>query len=95
FISHLVNRTRISSTTVLMGLLLLHRLKLRFPDSKGNEESPYRLLLSAFIVAAKTLYDDTYDNAAWVSISYGLFTTDEVNRMERELLQHLSWNITV
>jgi hypothetical protein len=52
-------------------------------------------MLAATILAAKYMYDDTFDNTAWATVSSGLFDLDQVNHMERELLGFLDFGLFI
>ena len=80
---------------MVTALLYLDRLKQMHPNCKGSEGSGYRLLLSAIILAAKYLYDDTFDNTAWATVSSGLFHLKQVNHMEMELLYFLNFELYI
>lgn len=51
----------------------------------------YRLFLTSLILASKFLEDHTYTNASWGKI--GHLHTEEVNRLERELLHALGFRL--
>ena len=41
------------------------------------------------------MYDDTFDNTAWATVSSGLFVLDQVNHMEREMLSFLDFKLFI
>jgi hypothetical protein len=47
------------------------------------------------ILAAKYMYDDTFDNTSWATVSSGLFKLEQVNNMEREMLGFLDFNLFI
>ncbi|KAA1084393.1 hypothetical protein PGT21_026499 [Puccinia graminis f. sp. tritici] len=77
------------------SLLLLTRLKQRYPSARGNSLKPHRLFLSALMLASKMSMDDTYSNKSWVIVGQNMFSLSEVNRMERELFGFLNSNCYV
>lgn len=91
----LINRTKTFLPPILLSLLLLSRLKESHPHARGSASSAHRLSLAALIIASKYLYDDTYDNKAWAKVTSGLFTVEEVTRMEMEFLGFLGWKVGV
>jgi hypothetical protein len=95
FIQNYISRTRISTNTVITALLYLDRLKKLHPRSKGSPGSGYRLILSATILAAKFIYDDTFDNSAWATVSSGFFELHQVNQMEMEMLEFLGFRLFI
>ncbi|KAJ3263220.1 hypothetical protein HDU77_011081 [Chytriomyces hyalinus] len=53
----------------------------------------HKIFLGALIVSAKVLYDDTYDNAAWSSVSQGICASvADVNRLEACVLGCLDFD---
>ncbi|KAI8911032.1 hypothetical protein EDD86DRAFT_265302, partial [Gorgonomyces haynaldii] len=95
FLTNILTRTRISSSTLVTAFLYLDRLKRLHPKCKGSPGSGYRLLLSAIMLAAKFMYDDTFDNTAWATVSCGMFELLQVNHMERELLLFLDFKLFI
>lgn len=90
-----MTRTRISGNTIVTAFLFLDRLKKLHPRCKGSAGSAYRLLLASIMLAAKYLYDDTFDNTAWATVSSGMFTLEQVNHMEMEMLYFLNFGLFV
>jgi Cyclin, N-terminal domain len=95
FITNIMNRTRLKTCTLTTAFLYLNRLKQHHPRCKGSAGSGYRLFLAAIILAAKYMYDDTFDNTAWATVSSGLFPLEEVNHMEREMLSFLDFQLFI
>jgi hypothetical protein len=75
----------------LSGLLLLQRLKARYPSARGS--SGHRLFISAFMIASKIVCDDTYSNQSWCIVAQKMFELKEMNQMEREMCGYLEWNL--
>ncbi|GFZ43055.1 hypothetical protein JCM24511_00773 [Saitozyma sp. JCM 24511] len=93
FVAYALNRTRLSSTVTFAALLLLRRLKPRFPATRGS--SGHRLFISVLMIASKVTCDDTYSNQSWCIVSQNIFTLSEINQMEREMCAYLEWNLNV
>lgn len=89
FICYTLCCTRPDSHVIYAALYLLWRIKMRFPGTKVT--FGHRLIVTAFIIAHKVLYDETYTNRAWIIACQGLFTIREVNQMERDMCYYLDW----
>ena len=88
-----LHRTKLHSSVTFAALVLLQRLKARFPTARGS--SGHRLFISAFMIASKVICDDTYSNKSWGIVGQGMFQLREVNQMEREMCQYLDWELNV
>lgn len=93
FIAYSLYRTRLPPEVTFGTLLLLQRLKERFPFARGSAGHP--LFLSAFMLASKSLCDDTYSNKSWVIVGQDYFSLVEVNHMERELFSFLDFQVAI
>lgn len=93
FIAYALHRTKLHKSVTYAALVLLQRLKARFPTARGS--SGHRLFISAFMIASKVICDDTYSNKSWTIVAQGLFTLREINQMEREMCGYLEWELTV
>ncbi|ESK97315.1 alternative cyclin pcl12 [Moniliophthora roreri MCA 2997] len=93
FIAYALHRTKLHSSVTFACLVLLQRLKARFPTARGS--SGHRLFISAFMIASKVICDDTYSNKSWTIVAQGMFTLREINQMEREMCNYLDWELTV
>lgn len=93
FIAYALHRTKLHSSVTFAALVLLQRLKARFPTARGS--SGHRLFISAFMIASKVICDDTYSNKSWAIVAQGMFTLREINQMEREMCSYLDWELTV
>jgi len=82
-------RTRLPIAITHQALLLLARLKTRYPSARGTSTSPHRLFLSSLMLSSKISMDDTYSNQSWTLVGQNLFSLREVNQMERELFAFL------
>ncbi|PRQ77034.1 hypothetical protein AAT19DRAFT_12452 [Rhodotorula toruloides] len=89
FIAYALYRTRLPTSITHQALLLLSRLKQRYPSARGTSTSPHRLFLSSLMLSSKISMDDTYSNKSWQIVGQGLFELREVNQMERELFAFL------
>ncbi|KAJ7287223.1 hypothetical protein C8J57DRAFT_579840 [Mycena rebaudengoi] len=93
FIAYALHRTKLHQAVTYAALVLLQRLKARFPTARGS--SGHRLFISAFMIASKVICDDTYSNKSWSIVAQGMFTLREINQMEREMCSYLDWELTV
>lgn len=93
FVAYALYRTRLPMIVTYYALLLLKRLKTRYPVARGS--SGHRLFISAFMLASKMVCDDSYNNKSWTIVGQGLFSLAEVNQMERELLNYLDLHLDV
>jgi hypothetical protein len=93
FIAYALHRTKLHPSVTIAALVLLQRLKARFPTARGS--SGHRLFISAFMIASKVICDDTYSNKSWSIVAQGMFALREVNQMEREMCSYLEWELTV
>lgn len=92
FIAHALHQTKIHPSVTFAALILLQRLKTRFPTSKGSGR---RFFITAFMIASKVLCDNKYSNKFWTIVGQGMFELQEINHMEREMCQYLDWNLNV
>ncbi|KAI5981972.1 hypothetical protein EDD15DRAFT_2405847, partial [Pisolithus albus] len=93
FIAYALHRTKLHPSAAFAALVLLQRLKARFPTARGS--SSHRLFISAFMLASKVICDDTYSNKSWSIVAQGMFQLREINQMEREMCQYLEWELNV
>ncbi|EJF57552.1 hypothetical protein DICSQDRAFT_173891 [Dichomitus squalens LYAD-421 SS1] len=93
FIAYALHRTRLHSSVTFAALYLLQRLKARFPAARGS--SGHRLFISAFMIASKVIYGDTYSNKSWSIVGQGMFALREINQMEREMCSYLEWQLNI
>ncbi|KAF9047404.1 hypothetical protein BJ165DRAFT_1403129 [Panaeolus papilionaceus] len=92
FIAYALHRTKLHPSVTFAALVLLQRLKARFPSAKGS--SGHRLFISAYMISSKVMCDDTYSNKSWCIVAQGMFTLREINQMEREMCNYLDWELT-
>ncbi|KAG5652849.1 hypothetical protein H0H81_003412 [Sphagnurus paluster] len=93
FIAYGLHRTKLHPSVTFAALILLQRLKARFPTARGS--SGHRLFISAFMIASKVICDDTYSNKSWGIVAQAMFTLREINQMEREMCNYLEWELNV
>jgi len=93
FIAYALHRTKLNPCVSIAALVLLQRLKARFPTARGS--SGHRLYISAFMIASKVICDDTYSNKSWGIVAQGMFSLREINQMEREMCGYLEWELNV
>jgi hypothetical protein len=93
FIAYALHRTKLHESVTIASLILLQRLKARFPTARGS--SGHRLYVSAYMIASKVICDDTYSNRSWSIVAQGMFSLREINQMEREMCSYLEWELTV
>ncbi|EIW80626.1 hypothetical protein CONPUDRAFT_82776 [Coniophora puteana RWD-64-598 SS2] len=93
FIAYALHRTKLHASVTFAALVLLQRLKARFPTARGS--SGHRLFVSAFMIASKVICDDTYSNKSWSIVAQSMFQLREINQMEREMCQYLDWELNV
>jgi hypothetical protein len=93
FIAYALHRTKLHSSVTFASLVLLQRLKARFPTARGS--SGHRLYISAYMIASKVMCDDTYSNKSWGIVAQGMFALREINQMEREMCSYLEWELNV
>lgn len=91
FVAYALHRTKLPHFVTLVGLILLQRLKARYPSARGS--SGHRLFISAFMIASKVVCDDTYSNQSWCIVAQKMFSLKEMNQMEREMCGYLEWNL--
>lgn len=92
FIAYALHRTKLHQSVMFAALILLQRLKARFPSARGS--SGHRLFISAFMISSKVMCDDTYSNKSWSVVAQGMFNLREINQMEREMCNYLEWELT-
>ncbi|KAG6837079.1 hypothetical protein H0H93_015347 [Arthromyces matolae] len=93
FIAYGLHRTKLPLCVTFASLILLQRLKARFPTARGS--SGHRLWISAFMIASKVICDDTYSNKSWGIVAQAMFNLREINQMEREMCTYLEWELNV
>ncbi|KAJ7811149.1 hypothetical protein B0H14DRAFT_2523918 [Mycena olivaceomarginata] len=93
FIAYALHRTKLDQSVTFAALLLLQRLKGRFPSGRGS--SGQRLFITAYMIASKVICDDIYSNKSWCIVAQGMFRLHEIEQMEREMCNYLDWELNV
>eukprot|EP00842_Homolaphlyctis_polyrhiza_P002229 jgi/Hompol1/3006/HPOL_006289-RA len=95
FISSLIKTAQVDSPVLMLALIYFQRLKkLLPPTAKGMPCTVHRITLATLIVAEKFLCDVPMRNRSWAAHST-VFSLEEVNLMERQLLHLLDFNLYV
>ncbi|CCF56262.1 hypothetical protein KAFR_0A08280 [Kazachstania africana CBS 2517] len=96
FICKLVEYTHVYTPTLLMTISYLNRLRRILPKgAAGIPSTLHRIFLACLIISAKNHNDSSPLNRHWTKYTDGLFTLEDVNLMERHLLDLLNWNLHV
>ncbi|KAG7663541.1 PCL1 [[Candida] subhashii] len=96
FLTKLVKQTNVYTGTLMATLVYLNRLKMRLPkNSSGLPCTRHRILLSCLILSSKFHNDSSPKNKHWAEYTDGLFSTRDINLMERQLVFLLNWDTRV
>lgn len=96
FITRLVRYTNVYTQTLLTTVCYLNKLQRILPkDAKGLPSTIHRLFLACLILSAKFHNDSSPLNKHWAKYTDGLFTLEDINLMERQLLNLLQWDLRV
>lgn len=96
FITRLIRHTNVYTGTFLSTLVYLQRISVKLPkNSEGSPCTLHRIFLACLILSSKFHNDSSPKNAVWAKYTDGLFQTEDVNLMERQLLNLLNWDLTV
>lgn len=96
FISRLVRYTNVYTPTLLATVCYLNKLRRILPrDATGLPSTIHRLFLACLILSSKFHNDSSPKNVHWARYTDGLFSLEDINLMERQLLQLLDWDIRV
>ncbi|AET39012.1 Pcl1p Ecym_3535 [Eremothecium cymbalariae DBVPG len=96
FIAKIVRYTNVYTATLLTTVVYLNKLKKVLPkDATGIPSTSHRIFLACLILSAKFHNDSSPLNKHWTEYTDGLFTIQDVNLMERQLLKLFDWNIRV
>ncbi|KII83520.1 hypothetical protein PLICRDRAFT_180298 [Plicaturopsis crispa FD-325 SS-3] len=77
FIAYALHRTKLKECVTHALLVLLQRLKARFPTVRGP--SGHRLSICVSMIASKVMCDDTYSNKSWSMVAQKMFALREIN----------------
>ncbi|CCH45352.1 Cyclin-B1-2 [Wickerhamomyces ciferrii] len=96
FIRRLIKHSNVQTPTLMSTLVYLTRLRAVLPSNVyGIETTRHRIFLGCLILAAKSLNDSSPINKHWTAYTDGLLSIQEVNTIERELLDYLNWDLTI
>ncbi|EAU85289.2 hypothetical protein CC1G_07559 [Coprinopsis cinerea okayama7 len=90
FIATLIRRAALDPSIPYAALLLLQRLKQRYPTARATG---HRLYFAAFMLASKILSDTEWTVRSWRYSAQWSFSRALVLEMERELCQCLDWDL--
>jgi len=74
-----------------IAVIYLERLKKRVPDLRINSNNFQRMILISTMLAAKHFDDVYFSNKVWAKI--GGITTQELNKLELQMLDLLGWRL--
>ncbi|KAG2195352.1 hypothetical protein INT46_010950 [Mucor plumbeus] len=96
FIKLVYQKCRLTPTVLVIGLIYLERLKKNLPDqAQGEYDTPHKLFLAAMIVATKYIEDYASHAVSIYRIVSPLYTSRELNEMERSFLGVLKFDLFV
>ncbi|KAH9927419.1 cyclin-domain-containing protein [Epithele typhae] len=93
FVQKVLETTQVSQSVIVLSLNYIYRLKARNPFTSGQAGSEYRVAIAALMLANKFVDDNTYTNKTWSEVS-GI-ELSEINRMEREFLMGIDFDLYV
>ncbi|TFK38782.1 cyclin-domain-containing protein [Crucibulum laeve] len=93
FMQKLLETTQVSQSVIVLSLHYIYRLKERNRFTPAQSGSEFRIAVAGLMMANKFLDDNTYTNKTWSEVS-GI-SLDEINRMEREFLLGVDFNLYV
>lgn len=94
YLRRLIRHLRVSRSAFICAHILLRRAATREPLLAPTARNAHRLLLTAVLVAAKTLDDVVAPNSVFARVG-GLPNTAEINALERALLGVLRFRVMV
>ncbi|KAI8981839.1 cyclin domain-containing protein [Mycotypha africana] len=87
FIHTVYKKCKLSPTVLVIGLIYLERLKKNLPpQAQGEYDTPYKLFLAAIIIATKYIEDYNSHAVVIYKVVSALYSTKELNEMERSFL---------
>ncbi|PIL33467.1 hypothetical protein GSI_04090 [Ganoderma sinense ZZ0214-1] len=93
FIAYIIHRAAHPPLVPIAALFLVERVKTRLPTI--DVPCGHRLFLAAYIVVSKLLIDVNYSNYQWSRTAHALFSLEDINQMERDLLACLEWDLQI
>ncbi|CAG8528335.1 4205_t:CDS:2 [Paraglomus occultum] len=96
FIREITAKAKVSTTTMVIGLIYIHRLKKILPaTARGDFDTPHKIFLSTILVASKFVCDESLQNKMIADVTGGLYSVRDVNTMERSFLGLLKYDLWV
>ena len=94
FIKTLISHSNVQTPTLMATTVYLIKLRSILPtDVTGISTTRHRIFIGCLILAAKNLNDSSPLNKHWTKYTDGLFTLEDINAIERELLALFGWNL--
>ncbi|KAG6873269.1 hypothetical protein C0995_001043 [Termitomyces sp. Mi166 len=93
FMQKLLETTQVSQSVIVLSLHYIYRLKDRNRFTPAQPGSEFRIAVAGLMMANKFLDDNTYTNKTWSEVS-GIDLA-EINRMEKEFLMGVDFNLYV
>ncbi|KAF9552705.1 hypothetical protein CPC08DRAFT_262103 [Agrocybe pediades] len=93
FMKKLLETTQVSQSVIVLSLHYIHRLKQKNRWTPAHPGSEFRIAVTGLMMGNKFLDDNTYTNKTWSEVS-GI-ELDEINKMEREFLSGVDFNLYV
>ncbi|KAI0307452.1 cyclin-domain-containing protein [Multifurca ochricompacta] len=93
FMQKLLQTTQLSQSVIVLSLHYVYRLKERNSGTVAHPGSEFRVTVAALMMANKFVDDNTYTNKTWSEVS-GI-DLSEINKMEREFLAGIDFNLYV
>ncbi|KAG6900560.1 hypothetical protein C0993_008714 [Termitomyces sp. T159_Od127] len=93
FMQKLLETTQVSQSVIVLSLHYIYRLKDRNRFTPAQRGSEFRIAVAGLMMANKFLDDNTYTNKTWSEVS-GIDLA-EINRMEKEFLNGVDFNLYV
>ena len=101
FVSSLAGKSCLQVQTMITSLVYLRRLQVQQCIANSQLRSPHRILLTSLILSDKYFNDSPRMNTHWVEYcavpgyqDFG-FLPAEINRMERDMLGLLNWDLQI
>lgn len=96
FITRLVRYTNVYTSTLLTTACYLNKLQRSLPKgASGLPSTIHRMFLACLIISAKYHNDSSPLNKHWAEYTDGLFTLEDINLMEVQLLALLNWDLRI
>ncbi len=86
FVAHIPIRTRLAVLTFHKVLILLSKLRGRYPGASGTSVSGHRLFVAGAMVACEMDMDGAYSDRSWVEVCQGFFNSEQLRLMKLEVL---------